>query len=62
MALALPGHRARRWVGEGAHSWLNRLLVRWEKKAANYLGLRHLAGAVITGRKGPRSVDDRLFG
>ena len=35
-------HPARRWVVEVAHSWFNRfrrLLIRWEKKAANYLAL-----------------------
>jgi putative transposase len=37
--------RARRWVVEGSHSWANRarrLLVRWEKKADNYLAFVHL--------------------
>lgn len=37
--------RARRWVVERLHSWTNRarrLLTRWEKKAANYLGFVHL--------------------
>lgn len=37
--------RARRWVVERTHSWTNRarrLLIRWEKKAANYLGFLHL--------------------
>jgi putative transposase len=32
------GQRARRWVVERTHSWLNRfrrILVRWEKKAEN---------------------------
>ena len=31
---AVPGYRARRWVVERTHSWLNRfrrLLIRWEK-------------------------------
>jgi putative transposase len=31
----VPGYRARRWVVERTHSWLNRfrrLLIRWEKK------------------------------
>ena len=45
------GYRARRWVVERAHSWMNRfraILVRWEKKAVNYLGLLHLACAYIT--------------
>jgi len=47
------GFRARRWVVERAHSWMNRfrrILTRWEKKAANYLALLHLACAVITYR------------
>jgi len=45
------GKKARRWVVERTHSWLNRyrrLLVRWEKKAHNYLALLHLACALIT--------------
>ena len=45
------GKRARRWVVERTHSWLNRsrrLLVRWEKKAHNYLALLHLACACLT--------------
>lgn len=36
--VAIPGHRARRWVVERLHSWINRsrrLLVRWEKKTEN---------------------------
>jgi putative transposase len=47
----IPGYRARRWVVERTHSWMNRfrrLLVRWEKKKDNYLGLLHLALAYIT--------------
>lgn len=45
-----PGGRARRWVVERTHSWLNRsrrLLVRWEKKTENYLGFIHLACAQL---------------
>ena len=45
------GKKARRWVVERTHSWLNRfrrLLVRWEKKAPNYLALLHFACALIT--------------
>jgi putative transposase len=45
-----PRAKARRWVVERAHSWLNRfrrLLVRWEKKAANYEAMIHLACATI---------------
>ena len=45
------GTRARRWVVERTHSWMNRfraLLVRWEKKTSNYEGALHLANAYIT--------------
>jgi putative transposase len=47
------GKRARRWVVERSHSWLNRfrrLLVRWDKKPENYLGLLHFACALIAFR------------
>jgi putative transposase len=47
------GHKARRWVVERTHSWMNRfrrILVRWEKKPENYLGLLHLVCAFITYR------------
>jgi putative transposase len=46
----IPGYRARRWVVERTHSWLNRsrrILVRWEKKAQNYLAFLHLACAQL---------------
>jgi len=46
--------KARRWVVERTHSWLNRfrrILIRWEKKAENYVGLLHLACALITYRR-----------
>jgi len=42
--------RARRWVVERSHSWLNRcrrLLVRWEKKSTHYLAFLHFACASI---------------
>jgi putative transposase len=42
--------RPRRWVVERTNSWHNRyraLLIRWERKAANYLALVHLACALI---------------
>ncbi len=47
------GFRARRWVVERTHSWLNRfrrLLIRWEKKIENYIAMLHLACAWITFR------------
>jgi transposase len=49
--IEIPGFRARRWVVERTHSWLNRfrrLLIRWEKKIENYLAMLHLACAWIT--------------
>ncbi len=49
-----PEYRARRWVVEACHSWFNRfrkILVRYEKKARNYLALLHLAAAIICWRK-----------
>lgn len=48
------GQKARRWVVEAAHSWTNRarrLLIRWEKKAANYLGFVHLQFGIIALRR-----------
>lgn len=48
------GERARRWVVERTHSWLNRfrrILVRWEEKRADtYLAMLHLACGLITWR------------
>lgn len=49
-----PNFKARRWVVEVTHSWLNRfrkLLVRYEKKAENYLSLLFFACAIIVWRK-----------
>ena len=45
--------KARRWVVERTHSWLNRfrrILIRWEKKAENYIAMLHFACALITYR------------
>jgi putative transposase len=47
------GKRARRWVVERTHSWMNRfrrILVRWDKKAENYIALLHFACALIAFR------------
>jgi transposase len=47
------GYRARRWVVERTHSWLNRfrgILVRWSKKPESYIAMLHLAFAIITWR------------
>ena len=55
----IPKYRARRcvrrWVVERTHSWMNRfrrLLIRWEKRIENYVGMLHLACAWITYRRG----------
>ena len=37
--------KARRWVVERTHSWMNRyrrILIRWEKKPENYTAMLHL--------------------
>jgi transposase len=47
------GSKARRWVVERTHSWLNRfrrILVRWEKSWESALGFLHLACATLTFR------------
>jgi|SRR5579871_583146 len=46
-------HKARRWVVERSHSWMNRfrrILIRWEKRADTYIGMLHLAMGIITWR------------
>jgi putative transposase len=48
------GYKARRWVVERTHSWMNRfrrVLIRWDKKVGNYLAFLHLACAYITYRQ-----------
>jgi transposase len=47
------GFKARRWVVERAHSWINRfrrLLIRWDKKPENYLAFLHFACGLIAFR------------
>ena len=48
--------KARRWVVERTHSWMNRfrgILIRWNKKAENYIAMLHLTFAfIIYGRMG----------
>jgi transposase len=49
-----PEFRARRRVVEVCHSWLKRfrkLLIRYEKKFTNYLGLLYFACAIILWRQ-----------
>lgn len=45
------GERARRWVVERVHSWINRyrgLLIRWSKKPVNHDALLSFCFALIT--------------
>jgi transposase len=45
-----PGYKARRWVLERTHSWLNpirKLLVSFEKTEESYVALIALAAATI---------------
>jgi putative transposase len=47
-------HPPRRWVVEVTHAWFNRfrrLLTRWDKQAAHYLGFVQLAAVLIIYRK-----------
>jgi transposase len=47
------GFKARRGVVERAHRWMNRfrrVLIRWDKSAANYLAFLHFACALIAFR------------
>ncbi len=47
-------HKARRWVVERTIAWLSKcrgILIRWEKKAENYLGLLKLACALLWFRR-----------
>ncbi len=49
-----PNHKARRWVVERTHSWLNRyrkLVVSFEKTEASYTALLNLAAALICWRQ-----------
>lgn len=51
---SIPGYRARRWVVERGHSWLNnyrKLLVSFEKTEASYLALLYTAAALTAWRQ-----------
>jgi transposase len=51
----MSGYRARHWVVERTHSWMNRfrrLLIRWDKKIENHIAMLHFACAWITYRRG----------
>jgi putative transposase len=56
-----PTYPARRWVVERTLAWLSKcrgLLVRYEKKAVNFLGLLQLACALIWMRRRARLISD----
>lgn len=45
--------KARRWVCERTHSWMNRfrgILIRWSKKPEHYFALLHLICGIISYR------------
>jgi putative transposase len=47
------GSKARRWVVERAHAWMNRfrrLLIRWDSKPENYLAFLYFACGLIAFR------------
>ena len=47
------GFKARRWVVERTHSWMNRfrrILIRWEKIPETFIAMLHLACGIITWR------------
>lgn len=47
------GFRARRWMVERTHSWMNRfrrILVRWEKLPETFIAMLHLTCGIITWR------------
>ncbi|HEX2706938.1 MAG TPA: IS5 family transposase [Solirubrobacterales bacterium] len=49
-----PDGRARRWLVEAAHSWLNRnraILIRWSKEDENHLALLQLASGLVAFKK-----------
>jgi putative transposase len=46
--------KARRWVVERTHSWMNRyrgILIRWSKKTENYIAMLHMAFTFIIYRR-----------
>jgi len=50
----VPGWKARRWVVEASHSWMNRnrgILIRWSKKDENHLALLQLSSGLIAFKK-----------
>jgi hypothetical protein len=49
-----PEWKARRWVVEACHSWLNRnrgILIRWSRKDESHLALLQLSSGLIAFKK-----------
>ena len=49
----VAGQKARRWVVERTHSWMNRfrrILIRWDKRPENYIAFLHFACALVAFR------------
>lgn len=44
------GFKARRWMVERTHSWMNRFLVRLEKLPETFITMLHLTCGIITWR------------
>ena len=58
------GHKPRRWVVERTIAWLNKcraILVRYDKRARNYLGLVQLACALLWYRRLHRLKAQQAF-
>jgi putative transposase len=56
--------KARRWVVERTHSWLNRfrsILIRWAKKPANYLSLLHFVFGIICWRYALAAISHTIY-
>ncbi len=54
-----PGWRARRWVVEACHAWMNRnrsVLIRWSKKPENHLAFLQLSAGLIAFKKAHRAA------
>ena len=59
------GEKPRRWVVERTIGWLNRcraLLIRFDKKAENYLGLTQLACALLWWRRLSKLCNEPVLG
>ena len=59
-----PDWRARRWVVEACHSWLNRnrgVLIRWSKKEENHLAFLQLASGLIAFKRAQAAREAAVY-